>query len=111
MDCPDCHVLPGAWHRPGCVFEQCPYCGKHTGDCGCCAGLPPLDDRLRWTGCCTYVEACLRFGFFERQDRGRWVPCRAEEDGAEPDVFRLLLECRWHRGRKWYELRQRKKAV
>ena len=107
MNCPECNVAPGNWHRPGCAWEQCPYCGEHAADCGCRGAPPPLDDRMRWAGCCSWVEACLRFGFFERRLRGRWVPCHANDPGSEPDVSRLMRECAWDREAKRFVLCRR----
>jgi hypothetical protein len=107
MNCPDCDVAPGAWHHGGCPWEQCPYCGEHLADCDCSDGLPPLDDRIRWPGCCPWIEACLEFDFFEKKVRGTWVRCRAEDPDSQPDVTRLLRECVWNREDKRFEKRRR----
>jgi hypothetical protein len=32
--CPDCGVLPGGLHHPGCDCERCPRCGEQA--CACC---------------------------------------------------------------------------
>lgn len=90
MNCPGCRVEPGSWHRPGCVGEQCPYHGEHAIDCECDGSPVPLDDRIRWMGLCPWKQACRDFGFFEKEERGTWVRCRADEAGSEPDVSRLL---------------------
>lgn len=100
MDCPDCGVKPGQWHRPGCLWELCPYCGGHVVDCRCCDGLPPLDDRMRWAGTCPWLDACLEYGFFEKEVAGAWVPCRAGDHESQPDVSRLIRECVWDRQEK-----------
>lgn len=106
MHCPDCDAAPGSWHKNGCGWEQCPYCGEHLADCNCCAdGPPPLDDRIAWSGACSWLVACLEFGFFERDVNGRWRPCHADEPGSQPDVSRLMRECAWSRLDKRFELR------
>lgn len=105
MKCFDCNVAPGTYHRPGCAFEQCPYCGAHAGSCPCCEGLPPLDDRLPWTGSCAWVDACLAFGFFAKAVNGAWVACPPDDPASEPDVERLAAECVWNRAEKCFERR------
>ena len=106
MDCPDCGVVPGNWHRPGCVWEQCPYCGDHLVDCICTKGPPPLDDRMAWTGCCTWLDACLEFGLFEKEVSGQWVPCHADDLDSQPDLRRLVQEFYWNRDEKRFERRR-----
>lgn len=93
-NCPVCGVAPGDWHRNGCGWEQCAYCGGHAVGCG---HEVPLDDRLRWSGSCCWWDACVEFGFFERYVAGRWQPCTARTAGAMPSLTRLLRECRWSR--------------
>lgn len=107
MDCPDCNVAPGNWHRRGCGWEQCPYCGEHLADCSCCNGSPPLDDRIRWSGSCTWLQACLEFSFFEREVNGVWRRCHADDPGSQPDVSRLMRDCHWNRLDKRFERRHR----
>ena len=97
MYCPECNVAPGSWHKAGCGWEQCPYCGEHLADCLCSGDLPPLDDRIQWSGACTWLQACLDFGYFEREERGMWRPCRPDEPCAQPDISRLMRECSWSR--------------
>ena len=41
--CPDCHVLKGEFHVPGCDFEECPVCG---GELLCCECI--FDDGEEW---------------------------------------------------------------
>lgn len=103
MNCPDCGVPPGRWHRAGCGAEQCPYCGEHLADCYCSEELPPLDERLPWSGRCSWWKTCSAFGFFEREVDGTWVRCAADDDGSQPDVIRLLHECVWNRIEKRFE--------
>jgi hypothetical protein len=110
MDCPECHVSAGEWHRPGCEGEQCPYCGDHAVDCDCAAKPIPLDDRIRWSGSRPWEEACGHFGFFERQVRGGWIPCDPDEPGSMPDIVRLMTECSWDRLEKRFVNRRRAAA-
>jgi hypothetical protein len=102
VNCPDCGVESGNWHEPDCVGEQCPYHGEHAMDCECDGRPAPLDDRILWMGLCPWEQTCRDFGFFEREARGKWIQCDADEDGCEPDVSRLLRECRWDRDAKQF---------
>jgi hypothetical protein len=102
-DCPGCGARPGEWHRPGCGWAQCPYCGDQLGDC---RHEPPLDDQLRWTGYDFWLEACFELGLFRRQAEEAWVPCRAGDPGSLPDVRRLLREFRWSPAEKQFISRE-----
>lgn len=48
-DCPDCGVLPGHPHTPGCDVERCSICGYQIIGCDCDKSKhDPL--FARWTG-------------------------------------------------------------
>jgi len=64
MNCPECQTSPRECHRLGCEWEQCPHCGEHWVDCDC---LPALNDRLAWMGCCSWLDACIEFGFSKKK--------------------------------------------
>jgi hypothetical protein len=97
MYCPDCGVRPGSWHRPGCSWAQCPYCGDQL---AICDHEPPLDDQLPWAGYDFWLDACLELGLFRRRMAGQWVLCRADDPGSLPDVRRLFDEFAWSRAEK-----------
>jgi Zn-finger nucleic acid-binding protein len=101
MNCPECQAAPREWHRLGCEWEQCPNCGEHWVDCDC---LPALHDRLAWTGCCSWLDACIEFGFFEKEVDGKWVACRGDDSESQPDVSRLSRKCRWNQVERKYVL-------
>jgi hypothetical protein len=103
MNCPECGVAPTELHQLGCGWEQCPYCGEHLADCDC---LPSLDDRLAWMGNCSWLGACIEFGFFEKEIDGRWIPCRDDDPESQPDISRLMRKCCWNRVKKRYELQR-----
>jgi hypothetical protein len=107
MDCPDCGVRPGARHKPGCSWAQCPYCGDHLADCD---HEPPLDDQLPWGGYDFWLDACLELGLFKRQVREGWVRCLADEPGSLPDVQRLLWEFIWSREERQFVSRDRSRS-
>ena len=93
-----------------CGWEQCPYCGEYAIDCACGRGAPPADDRIRWEGVCPWLQACLDFGFFERNVNGRWEPCHPDALDSHPDIGRLLRDCWWDRHEKRFVSRRRAAA-
>lgn len=36
--CPDCNILRGGFHHPGCDIEVCPKCSGQLISCGCVTG-------------------------------------------------------------------------
>ncbi len=75
MSCPDCGVMPGQIHVPGCDVERCPACGSQWLSCECdIRGADPLP----WTGIWPGEEECY--------NRGYVCP-----DGS-PDLNRLHLD-------------------
>jgi hypothetical protein len=97
MDCPYCRTRPGEWHKPGCSWAQCPYCGDQLADC---EHEPPLDDQLPWTGYDYWLDACFQLGLFKRKTAQGWVQCRPYDPGSLPDVRRLFREFAWSRAKR-----------
>lgn len=45
--CHDCGVKEGETHKPGCDWEECPFCHKQLISCNCCyekLGLNPNEE-------------------------------------------------------------------
>ena len=90
--CPDCGVLVGQKHRKGCDVERCPHCGFQALLCG---GFK-LNDRRRqpfdgtWPG----EFECKRLGFV------------VDDDPAQPDLNRMLKECRRNAKAQQWEPKQ-----
>jgi hypothetical protein len=98
--CPGCDAPPGAYHRPGCDIEQCPYCGRQLISC-LCRKRPPLDDRMTWSGIWPGVTECREFGWYALLVPGQgWQPCSADTPGATEDLNRLHMEAVWDRSDK-----------
>lgn len=64
INCPECGVEPGQWHRRGCDVEQCPYCGEQAVNCDMEDDPIPLDDRLRWTGLWPGETEAIKFHWY-----------------------------------------------
>src|ERR1035437_4581163 len=92
--CPDCGVAPGSLHAEGCDVECCPVCGGQALSCGHDA----TERRMPWTGEWPGIDQCREFGWYAVSRPGMgWVPCAAGELGAQPDLNRLAIECRWEK--------------
>lgn len=109
--CPDCKVMPGGTHHPGCDVERCSACGRQALS-GCnCEDHDPM--KARWTGLWPGKKECRALGLFCRDFhpdgqvvtpenpidwdsdehlRIRWhVPCKAGDLGAHEDLNRLAV--------------------
>ena len=64
---------------------------------------------MAWMGCCTWLDACLEFGLFEKEVRGEWVQCQADDLESQPDLRRLVQEFCWNRDEKRFERRAQHK--
>lgn len=96
--CPDCQVQPGDPHHQNCDVARCLVTGMQRlqcrdYDCG--------DDV--WTGLWPGEAECREYGWYVQFDPGRgWVRCDADDQGAEPDLNRLLVEASWNPStRRW----------
>jgi hypothetical protein len=106
MRCPDCGAAVGAYHGPGCDWEDCPYCGLQLLGCEH-SGNVPLDDRLRWTGRREAEKAAVALGWYAVLVPGRgWAPCDKGTPGSIPDLNRTLGSCDWDRGQKRFVPRE-----
>jgi hypothetical protein len=105
-DCPKCGAAPGELHAPGCLWEQCPRCGKIVGGCSCSLSEdwpPPEGDRIPWAGEFPGAAECREFGWYVKSvPGGCWRPCNPGELGDIPDLNRLMREAVWDRvGKRW----------
>ncbi len=104
--CPNCGVDPGQYHVPGCDVERCPYCGGQLISCRC-DDVPPLDDRMPWTGEWPGVAECREFGWYATPGPRGWVPCGQDEPGlVMEDLNRLHAQARWDRRNKRFVMRK-----
>jgi len=107
-NCPACGVPRGDHHEIGCDIEQCPYCGGQLISCDC-GRIPPLDDRMAWSGVWPGVTECREFGWYARLVPGQgWLSCPPDEPGATEDLNRLYAEAVWDRIEKRF-IRRRKR--
>jgi hypothetical protein len=110
--CPRCKAQPGHPHQLGCSIERCPYCGGMLLLClssGCQRAdydtpwPPPLDDRLFWTGEWPGLRECRKFGWYARRVKGKgWLDCDKTDEGAQPNLNRLVYDAVWDREKKQY---------
>jgi len=102
--CPDCGVEVGKIHRPDCDVERCPNCGSQMLSCGCLGSETRKwikKNRMPWTGVWPGTEECREFGWYAKLVLGMgWVPCGADEPGANPDLNRLHVEAVWNKKKK-----------
>lgn len=105
VKCPDCGVMPGELHSPGCDVEQCALCGCQRISCKC----PDYDDELRlaWSGTWPGYKEAIEYDLwchFELIATGhdREKPCKKEDPGSKPDLSRLVTFCEWNaEQRRW----------
>ena len=96
--CPDCGTEVGQPHKGGCDVERCPECGMQRFTCECITDLPDLPWTGEWPGRADATE----HGFWCRWTSNGWGECNASDQGALPNLNRLLKECKWNKEtRKW----------
>src|SRR5262249_36450241 len=86
-NCPDCGVLPGNAHLPGCDVARCSHCGRQYLQCQC----PEHDPQAAyWTGEWPDVKECQGRGWRCVLIAGKgWRPCDPETPDATEDLNRL----------------------
>lgn len=100
--CPDCGVEVGQSHKGGCDVERCPECGMQRLSCGC---ITDLED-LPWTGTWPGRAEAAELGLWCKWATGkRWVECSESDDGALPDLNRLVMEYKWNKETKRWVLK------
>lgn len=98
--CPDCDVMPGEPHRPGCDVERCSWCGGQAISCDCeISGIPHTVWSGEWPG----KAECREYGFYCLWVDGvGWVRCDKDTPGAVEDLNHLVRVCVWDRDKqKW----------
>lgn len=91
--CPDCAAGKGELHRQGCDVERCAFCGGQANSF--CCGMP-RGRRLAWSGRWPGEEECEAFGWYAKLvPRQGWVQCSKDDEGAGPDLNRLLRDAKW----------------
>jgi len=103
--CPDCGVDVGELHKSGCDVERCPNCGGQLLSCVCTGSEKTRKwiekNLIPWTGVWLGTEECREFGWYAKLVLGMgWIPCKAEELGASPDLNRLHAEAVWNKKKK-----------
>lgn len=67
------------------------------------AYVESIGGYLPWTGEFPGSDACREFGWYSRWVEGKgWVRCEEDDEGAGPDLNRLVSTARWDREkRRW----------
>lgn len=88
--CPDCAVLPGENHVPGCDVERCPACRGQALSCGCGwdGHTPP---PLPWTGTWPGEREAADLGWFCVMTDEGWCQVPPGYPGARPDLNRYSV--------------------
>ena len=97
----DCGASIGSLHKPGCLAERCSECGCQLATCGCFKIFPFEHRRIKWTGLYPGEAACVEFDWFVRIIPGKgFEKCSRDDEGAMPDLNRLVLEAQWDKTQK-----------
>jgi hypothetical protein len=93
-------------HEDGCDTARCANTGIQRLQCDCPA--EPSCNTV-WTGVWPGVAECLEFGWYSRfrPGEGGWLRCGPDDEGAGPDLNRLVGtgEAVWSKAAGRYVLR------
>lgn len=125
MNCGDCGVPVGSFHKTGCDVERCPRCGGQAISCHCiyeiCGYDPnlleiehpeiyeggPTDEmcerwdrewghrRIPWTGDWPGAAECREYGLYAKFTDHGWQKCGPDDDGATEDLNTLMVTAHW----------------
>jgi hypothetical protein len=100
--CPDCGVAPGEEHHPHCDVARCLHHGGQRLGCVLDNIAPDEPDghdcgKDVWTGEWPGDAECREFGWYARRNPAGpgYLPCDPHDDGAVPDLNRLVTEATW----------------
>lgn len=106
-NCPDCGVRDGVDHESGCTVAICMFTAKPREECDPQDHSAYGDEesphgRDRWRDMPTPAFFAVKLGWWCRPDgQGGTVPCEAIDNGAVPDVDRLLRDAVYDPGVGW----------
>ena len=91
--CPSCEIDDGKLHTQDCDISRCRKHGEQFLFCSGLVGCSPT----KFTGYYPGSEEAIERGWYVYRDTNKkWIACNEHQEGAMPDINRVIEELSWN---------------